>query len=257
VKIFKFSVVFLCITCSICFVITATMIIKQNMIDMSINDNISFLTNKVKYKNPAKIKNNVPVIKQKIASGYACIEMLSKYLRDDSAIITEEDLYEENGNKISTSTNSGFYNEINKQFPDYEIIQYKNIKNSEFIDKIYDSLLNDMPVICPYAAVDRENGDENEKKTDKDNDSENQDNSPVWSMQYCIVVEMDIPGDKIKVNNPYGYTETYTLKDFLKATRFESYENMDFYLKLGFAVEVFTKNTVYILEKLEIPGDVT
>jgi len=188
------------VICAIGFVVAATMIIKQNMVDIAINNNISSLTNNVKYKNPVEIES-VPVIE-----------------------------------KISTSVSSGFYTEIKKQFPDYKVTQHKNIKNSELIEKIYDSLLNDMPVICPYAIIE---------------------NSEVWTMNYCLVVGIDIPGDKITVNNSYGYTEIYTIKDFLKATRFENCENMEFYLKLGFAVEVFTKNTVYIIEKLEESGDVT
>lgn len=212
-KIFKFSVVFLCITCAIGFVVAATMIIKQDMTDMSINDSISTLANNVKYKNPAKTESE---------------NILSI-------------------DKISTSTSVGFYNEIIKQFPDYKITQYKNIKNSEFIDKIYDSLINGMPVICQYAAVENESKNESDELTE----TEEQINSPAWTMQYCIITEMDIPGDKITVNNPYGYTGIYKIKDFLKATRFESYENMEFYLKLGFALEIFTKNTVYILEKPE------
>ncbi|MCL1858925.1 MAG: hypothetical protein FWF92_06790 [Oscillospiraceae bacterium] len=215
-KIFKSSVIFLCIICAVGFVAAATMIIKQNMIDISINDSINSLVNNVKYKNPVKIKN-IPAI-----------------------------------NIISVSANNNFYSEITQQFPDYKITQYKNIKNSELIDKIYEALSRNMPVICPYAAVDLESGSEIENKNKTKGDPENNEKfTPVWKMNYCIVKEINIPGDKIKVNNPYGDTETYTIKDFLKATRFENYENMEFYLKLGFAVEVFTKNTVYIFEKLE------
>jgi len=194
VKIFKFAVVFLCITCAIVFVVAATMIIKQNMTDISINDSIKSLTNNVKYKNPVKTETeNIPEI-----------------------------------NIISASTNSGFYTEIKKQFPDYKITQYKNIKNSELLDKIYEALSNDILVICRYAAAD---------------------NSETWAMDYCVITEIDIPGDKITVKDSNGYTETYAIKDFLKATRFEISENMEFYLKLGFAAEIFTKNTVYIIEK--------
>ena len=185
-RIFKFTVVFLCIALAIGFVAAAAMIIKQNMVDISINDSISLLTDDVKYKNPVRIKNeNVP--------------------------------------EINKMTSGGFYSEIKNQFPDYKITRYKNIKNSELIDKIYNSLSDNMTVICPYATE--------------------------WYMNYCAIAELDVPGDRIIVNNPGGHTETYTIADFLKATRFENYEDMEFQLKLGFAAELFTKNTVYILEK--------
>ena len=233
-KVFKFSVIFLCVIFSVGFVITAAMLIKQNMLDIMINDNVNSMAHNVKYRKAAKI-SGVPVVSQKISCGYACIEMLSEYFGDEEAeIITEDILFEENGGRISTSTNGGFYNEIRKQFPDYKITRYKNIKNSELLEKIYDSVSDNMPVIFSYAA-----------KTESEDDGDEQDS---WTLHYGIAVEVDLPKDRIKIINPYGYTEIYTVNEFLRATRFESYENMEFYLKLGFAVEIFTKNTVYIFE---------
>jgi len=231
------------------------MIIKQSMIDISINDSTANLSRNAKYRKTLKI-TGVPVITQKISCGYACIEMLSEYLETRSSaappwmpvtkpetIITEEKLLEANGGKITTSTNNGLHTEIQKQFPDYNITYHKNLKNSELIDKIYESLSNKMPVIFSYAAL--------KEQTEDAEKGGGTAASPAWTLHYGVVVGMDIPGDKITVNNPYGYTEIYTVQDFLKATRFEKYENMEFFLKLGFAVEMFTKNTVYIFEKPE------
>ncbi len=59
---------------------------------------------------------------------------------------------------------------------------------------------------------------------------------------------MDIPNDSITVCNPYGYKETYTVKEFLNSTRYDSYENMEFYFKLGFMAGIFNKNTIYIIK---------
>ena len=236
-KIFKISVVALCITFAIGFVITATIIIKQSMIDIMINDNVNSLAHNVKYRTPVNIEG-VPVIKQEISGGYACIEMLSEYLSGGSSEITEKVLYEKNGSRISTSTNDGLLNEIKKQFPDHTVTQYKNLKNIELIDKIYDSLSNGMPVIFLFASLDI---------TAAEDKTEDAQDFPDWSLHCGIAVGMDIPGGEIKVINPYGYAETYNPNNFLRATRFESYENMEFYLKLGFAAEIFTKNTIYIL----------
>ena len=249
-KIFKFSVVFLCILFAVGFVVTAVMIIKQNMIDLTINDNITSLTHNVKYKNPVNIKS-VPVVRQKISGGYACIEMLSKYLGNGAPPITEDILYKENGNKISASTNKGLYNEIQKQFPDYKITQYRNLKNSELINKIYESLAKDMPVIFSYAAAENSNRSNGEGETETEADNKDAVSVSLWTMNYGIIVGMDIPGDRITVNNTYGYSETYSIKEFLKTTRFENYENMEFFLKLRFAVEIFTKNTIYVFDQFD------
>jgi len=56
-----------------------------------------------------------------------------------------------------------------------------------------------------------------------------------------------VGADEITISNPYGYMETYTLSDFLQATRYDNYENMEFYFRMGFAAGVFTKNTIYII----------
>ena len=233
-KIFKFSVVFLCIAFAICFAITAGLIIRQNVIDIMINENISSLTHGVKYQNPVKI-TGVPVIKQKIDCGYACIEMLSEYL-GGNGLLTEEILFEKNGKKITTSSNNGLYGELKKRLPDYKITQYKNLKNIELIDMIYKSLSDGMPVIISYAAADMS--------------LEEADGPPVWTVHYGIASHVDIPNDEITVINPYGYAETYSVEDFLRATRFESYENMEFYTKFKFAAGVYSKNTVYIIEDM-------
>ena len=56
---------------------------------------------------------------------------------------------------------------------------------------------------------------------------------------------MDVLGDKVTVANPYGYVEELSLGEFLDRTSFEAYENMPFYLKLGFAFGVFEENAIF------------
>jgi hypothetical protein len=51
--------------------------------------------------------------------------------------------------------------------------------------------------------------------------------------------------NEIVALNPYGYEETYTVQGFLAAARYETYENMEWYFKIGFAMGIFNKNTSY------------
>jgi len=69
-----------------------------------------------------------------------------------------------------------------------------------------------------------------------------------WTLHYSLVTGIDIPGDKVTVANPYGYVEEISLDEFLNRTRFDAYENMPLFLKLGFAFGVFEKNTVFVPE---------
>jgi hypothetical protein len=41
--------------------------------------------------------------------------------------------------------------------------------------------------------------------------------------------------------------ETYTVHDFIRATRYECYENMEWYFKISFNIGLFHKNTIYII----------
>ena len=102
----------------------------------------------------------------------------------------------------------------------------KWLKNTELIDLLYENLSNGIPVPFEWAAL---YGDQ-------------------WTLHYSLIIGADIPGDKITVANPYGYYEELFIDEFLKRTSFEAYENMPFFLKLGFAFGVFEKNTIFMVQ---------
>lgn len=116
---------------------------------------------------------------------------------------------------------------MNKQFPEYTTTMHKYMKNTELIDAVYDSLAAGVPVPVEWAAL---YGDE-------------------WTLHYSLVTGMDVPADKVTVANPYGYLEVITLSEFLDRTSFEAYEDMSMFMKMGFAVGIFEKNTVFTVEK--------
>ena len=70
-----------------------------------------------------------------------------------------------------------------------------------------------------------------------------------WTLHYSLAVGADIPGDRITVANPYGYYEELTVGDFLSRTSYEAYEDMPLFIKLGFAFNIFEKNTIFIAEQ--------
>ena len=139
--------------------------------------------------------------------------------------LTEESLYNKYG-KVVTSTGNSFCEEMNKQFPQYSTTMYKYLSNTELIDRVYNSLLNGIPVPFEWAAK----------------------NNNEWTLHYSLIVGMDIPNDKVIIANPYGYMEDLTLREFLDRTSFEAYENMPIFLKLGFAFGIFEKNTIFVVE---------
>ncbi len=196
---------------------------RQLITDRKINNDITaFLSNEA-YEQEVRV-NGVELVKQDISCGYAVIEMFGKWA---GTPVTEEDLYNQYG-KVVTTTGNAFCKEMNKQFPEYHTMMLKNGTNTELLERIYESLKDGIPVPIEFAALYQE-GEEK-----------------VWTLHYALVTAMDVPNDTITVANPYGYIENYTIDDFLKATRFESYKNMPVYLKFAFAFGIFEKNTVYI-----------
>lgn len=163
--------------------------------------------------------DGVEVIEQHISCGYAVIEMFSAWNGGD---VTEDSLYEKYGT-IVTSTGKKFCAEMNKQFPEYNTKIHKYVKNTEFIDIMYDTLAAGKPVPFEWAAL---YGDE-------------------WTLHYSLIIGADIPNDKITVANPYGYYEELTLEELLNRTSFQAYENMPLFMKMGFAIGMFEKNTIF------------
>jgi hypothetical protein len=203
-------------------VITISLVVLQTKTNEINNDFSGILTDE-KYIEPVYV-DGINVIKQEVSCGYAVIEMFSSWSGSD---ITETSLYNEYG-KVVTSTGQSFCDEMNKQFPQYNTSIHKYLKNTELIDLMYDSLSSGVPVPIEWAAL-----YENE-----------------WTLHYSLVIGADIPANKITVANPYGYYEELTVEEFLSRTTYEAYDNMPLFLKLGFAFNIFEKNTIFIANEI-------
>ena len=213
-----FGAVVILLVCTIIFAL-----IKLNIKTMHLADDYSGITHDPKYHEAVSVEN-VKLVKQNISCGYAVIEMFAKWAGKED--ITEQSLYDIY-NTVVTSTGDSFEKEMNKQFPEYKTTMYRYLKNSELLDKVYTSLAQNIPVPFEWAA---KNEDE-------------------WTLHYSLITAMDAPNDLIVIQNPYGYEERITIKEFLNRTSFEAYENMPLFIKLGFAFDIFDKNTVFISER--------
>jgi hypothetical protein len=186
------------------------------------DDDFSEYIDSDKYSEPVYV-DGIEVITQDVSCGYAVLEMFSAWNGGD---LTEEKLYEGYGRGV-TSTGEAFCDEMNKQFPDYTTVMYKYLKNTELIDLTYDSLSEGMPVPVEWAA-----------KKDEE-----------WTLHYSLVTGMDIPNDTVTVANPYGYLENVSVDEFISRTRFDAYENMPLFLRMGFVFGVFEKNSIFIVKE--------
>ena len=203
-------------------IITASGFAIREYKEKRTDDDFSEYIDSDKYSEPVYV-DGIEVITQDVSCGYAVLEMFSAWNGGD---LTEEKLYEEYG-RVVTSTGEAFCDEMNKQFPDYTTVMYKYLKNTELIDLTYDSLSEGMPVPVEWAA-----------KKDEE-----------WTLHYSLVTGMDIPNDTVTVANPYGYLENVSVDEFISRTRFDAYENMPLFLRMGFVFGVFEKNSIFIVKE--------
>ena len=187
------------------------------------NNDYSSIYKNEKYQKPVFVQG-ITAFPQKYACGYAVIQMMAQW--NNNVALTEEALLAEHG-KIVTSTGRTFAAEMNRKLPQYKTQQYKYLKNTELLDKVYESLAAGVPVPFEWTA----------KKDDE------------WTLHYSIITGLDLAADKIIIANPYGFVEEISIEEFLSRSSFDSYEKMPPFIKLGFAYCIFEKNAVFILER--------
>ena len=166
----------------------------------------------------------IEVITQQVSCGYAVLQMLGQW---QNMNLTENMLYEMNNHSVTTALGSGFVEEINRQFPQWNVTRFVRCTNTDLLEKVYDSLKRGFPVPFEWAAKNTEGN---------------------WTLHFSLVVGLDFKNNIVQIANPYGYMEEFSIQDFIKATRFESYENMEWYFEEGFNFGLFNQNTVYVIE---------
>lgn len=185
----------------------------------NIKNDYAYLIEDAKYKTAVEVEG-LEHVTQEISCGYATIEMMSAFYGER---VSEETLSERNNGAITTSSSSGFLDEINKTIKDKEFKKSSYLKNDELLKEIHDSLSSNNPVAIEWAA----------KYKDE------------WTLHFSVISALDLEGDNIVVYNPYGYIENLPIDAFIKRSTFEAYEDMPLFLNFGFAFGAFEKNTIF------------
>ena len=184
----------------------------------SMSANYAYLKDDAIYSKEVEV-TNTPLVEQHVSCGYATIEMLSTHY---GKTVTEDELDARNG-AISTSSTDGFLKEVNKSIPNKTFVKRTYLKHDKLLKEIHDSLRKDNPVAIEWAAK-----FENE-----------------WTLHFSVVTGLDIARDEVVINNPYGYIEKVTVKEFIDRTTFNAYKNMPLFLNFGFAFGAFHKNAIF------------
>ena len=185
----------------------------------NIKNDYAYLIEDAKYKTAVEVEG-LEHVTQEISCGYATIEMMSAFYGER---VSEETLSERNNGAITTSSSSGFLDEINKTIKDKVFKKSSYLKNDELLKEIHDSLSSNNPVAIEWAA----------KYKDE------------WTLHFSVISALDLEGDNIVVYNPYGYIENLPIDTFIGRSTFEAYEDMPLFLNFGFAFGAFEKNTIF------------
>jgi hypothetical protein len=185
----------------------------------NIKSDYAYLIEDAKYKTAVEVEG-LEHVTQEISCGYATIEMMSAFYGER---VSEETLSERNNGAITTSSSSGFLDEINKTIKDKEFKKSSYLKNDELLKEIHDSLSSNNPVAIEWAA----------KYKDE------------WTLHFSVISALDLEGDNIVVYNPYGYIENLPIDTFIERSTFEAYKDMPLFLNFGFAFGAFEKNTIF------------
>ena len=171
------------------------------------------------YSQKVEVKG-VNLVTQHISCGYATIEMMSDFYGNK---VTEDDLDKKNNGGVSTSSTSGFYNEINDSIPSKEFVSKTYLTNDNLLKEIHRSLQANNPVAIEWAA--KFEGE--------------------WTLHFSLVTSLDVLGNYVVVYNPYGLIEEISVNEFLDRTTFDAYENIPLFLNFGFAFGAFHKNAIF------------
>ena len=185
----------------------------------NIKSDYAYLIEDAKYKTAVEVEG-LEHVTQEISCGYATIEMMSAFYGER---VSEETLSERNNGAITTSSSSGFLDEINKTIKDKKFKKSSYLKNDELLKEIHDSLSSNNPVAIEWAA----------KYKDE------------WTLHFSVISALDLEGDNIVVYNPYGYIENLPIDIFIGRSTFEAYKDMPLFLNFGFAFGAFEKNTIF------------
>jgi hypothetical protein len=199
--------------------------IYQSAIDIIRNDSAQALTRMAKYNNPVEISELQQHRGRERSAGYGSIELLARYFGLAETPVPDRD--------IERRTNRQFLDELRRVFPEYIITRHSNLRNSELIDLIYDTLEAGNPVIIFHAVQEPETGN-----GEDDTQSE---------MRYSVAIGVDLHNNSILLSDPNGTILRYTLNDFVRSARFEDYE-MTIYERIAFAFRIYSKNTIFVIE---------
>ena len=239
-KIIRFLLGFLCAAFIVGTLVTVAMIVSQTVMDAISNDgtSVSGLLRRAKFQRRV-IFSDMQCDEHEIHKGYGSIELIARFVG------LEEMPAPPRGRE--RWTNSEFYAELRRVFPQYQIVRHSNLRNAELINIIYDALVLRNPAIVFHAAKVRLYDTAEAREYGEYSEI-------IFEKRYSVIWDIDLPRDRIRLNDPHGSFYHVTFAELIRSTRFEDYEK-SFFDILTFAFRRYQRNTVFIIERTPSVSD--
>ena len=113
----------------------------------------------------------------------------------------------------------------------YSVSMLNPTSQAEILNVVTESLLNRLPVIFFYSAIDDWN-------------------KPNYNTHYGVIYGLDMSKQIVKISNPYGYLEELTFTELFEGLSFQSFESEPLLFHLGRVVGYIKPNNIFLLENV-------
>ena len=178
--------------------------------------------------------DNIPIFSQE--TNYTCFAVSQVIARNYLVSpIAESEFIEEFG--LRDRTSGMLPNEwktlANQAFNPYgySVAQLNPKSEAEILNIITESLLNNLPVVFYYSAVDDWN-------------------KPGFNTHYSVIFGIDMSSGTIKISNPYGYLEDLLFAEFFDGLVFRSYESEPLTHLMGRKTGYIKSNNIFVFTRV-------
>lgn len=200
---------------------------------LPINTTKKFDINEYKYDAALSIElDNVPIYAQQ--TGYTCYAVSMVITKNFLGMETNEEEFiaelglQDRSQGMIPREYLPFAEEALATLP-YSITLHNPKSETEILNMITSSLIDGIPVIFFYSAVDDWN-------------------KPSYNTHYGVIYGIDMENKIVKSSNPYGYLDELSFVDFFKGLSFESYEAEPAIHRIGRITGYIKNNNIFLLE---------
>ena len=111
----------------------------------------------------------------------------------------------------------------------YSVSMVNPTSQAEILNVVTESLVNGLPVIFFYSAIDDWN-------------------KPNYNTHYGVIYGIDMSKEIIQISNPYGYLEELSFTELFEGLSFQSFESEPLLFHLGRTIGYIKPNSIFLLD---------